>query len=64
MKDNIYTNLTPVSPLSSTNNYQLDKYKAIIEKLLQQGPNDKPNFQNQLQKLNSAEICLIQIKQK
>ena len=57
------------SPISSSNtNNQLEKSKALIEKLLQLGPNYQWQFQEQLKKLHSAENCQtetqIQIKPK
>ena len=34
----------------SQSQQQLDKYKTLIEELLQLGPNDWPKFQDQLKK--------------
>ena len=35
-----------------------DKYRAIIEKLVQQIPNDRPKFQEQLKKLKKKKNTL------
>ena len=53
---NVTQKLSSVNSTTNNNNNQLDKYKALIEKLLQLGPNDWLNFQVQLKKLHSAEI--------
>ena len=46
------------------NNNSLDKFRAVIEKILLLEPNDRPKFLEQLKKLCSAEIFETQIKQK
>ena len=43
-----------VNPIK--NRIQPDNYKALIEKLIQLEPNDRPKFWEQLKNLHSAEI--------
>ena len=50
MKVDIYATVTQKASPISNNNNQPDKYTALIEKLLQLGPNDWPKFQEHLQK--------------
>ena len=55
MKEIIYTTVAQkTSPIS--NNKQPDKYKTLIEKLIQLGLNDWLKFQKQLRKMHLAEI--------
>ena len=63
MKVNTSASVAPkASPTSNNNNDKPDKCRALIEKLMQQQPNNWAKLQEQLKKLDSTEMSQTERK--